>query len=76
MSKESVCDKTENTWNMREKSIVKEESYSLQKPINRHVESFHKGKEPYKCNVCDAVFSEKQPMNRHIASVHKRKKNI
>ena len=42
--------------------------------MNGHIESVHKGKKSFKCNVCDTAFSEKSNLNGHIESVHDRKK--
>ena len=44
--------------------------------LNRHVESIHKGKKPFECNVCDASFSDNGNLNRHIESVHEGKKSF
>ena len=33
----------------------------------------HKGKKPFKCDICDNSSSQKNQMNRHIVSVHKEK---
>ena len=33
-----------------------------------------KERKPFKCNICDASFSEKGSLNKHVASVHEGKK--
>ena len=38
--------------------------------MNSHMESVHEKKKPYKCDICDANFTEKQGMVSHIQSVH------
>ena len=34
----------------------------------------HEQKKSFKCNICEAAFSQKVNLNRHIESVHKEKK--
>ena len=38
--------------------------------LNSHMESVHEKKKPYKCEICDANFTEKQGMVSHTQSVH------
>ena len=38
--------------------------------MNKHVASVHEGNRPFKCNICDATFSEKANMKRHIFRIH------
>ena len=43
--------------------------------MNRHVESVHEGKKPFKCDICDYRDALKRgQINRHVASVHEEKK--
>ena len=77
ISKESVCDRAGNTWDIREKSMVNKKYYSVQKPINRHVESsVHDGKKSFLCNDCGKTFFLKHVLNVHIKSVHERKEAL
>ena len=39
-----------------------------------HIASVHEGKKHFKCNICDAGFTQKASMNGHISSVHEGKK--
>ena len=41
--------------------------------VNRHIESVHNGKKPYKCSICTSSFSQKGGLNTHIESVHEGK---
>ena len=46
--------------------------------LNRHVVaihegSAHEGKEPFKCNVCSATFTEKGSLKQHVSTIHERK---
>ena len=34
--------------------------------LKGHTESVHKGKKPFKCNICDAAFARKQNLKGHI----------
>ena len=36
--------------------------------------SAHEGKEPFKCNVCNATFTEKGSLKQHASTIHERKK--
>ena len=38
--------------------------------LKGHTESVHRGKKPFKCNICDAAFARKQNLIGHIESVH------
>ena len=38
------------------------------------ITSVHKGKKPFKCNICDASFTRKGSLNIHMGSVHEGKK--
>ena len=42
--------------------------------MKTHVKSVHEGKKPFKCDICDYIFSLKGNLNQHAASVHKGKK--
>jgi uncharacterized Zn-finger protein len=42
--------------------------------MNRHIESVHKGKKPFKCNICHYTCSLKHNLRKHVESVHEGKK--
>ena len=42
--------------------------------LNWHIALVHEGKQPFKCNDCDAIFFTKQNMNGHIKFVYEGKK--
>ena len=42
--------------------------------LNRHIVVVHEGKKPFKCDVCDAKFSQKPHLNGHNAAVYEGKK--
>ena len=36
----------------------------------------HEGEKPFKCDICDHIFSQKSVMNKHVASEHEAEKPI
>ena len=38
--------------------------------LNKHVASVHKGKKPFKCDICDYSCSQKQQMKQHVEKKH------
>ena len=38
--------------------------------MTEHIGGIHKGKKPFKCEICDYRSSQKSSMNRHVSSVH------
>ena len=38
------------------------------------IDAVHKGKKPFKCDICDYRSPQKCHLNRHIASIHEGKK--
>ena len=44
--------------------------------LNKHVASVHKGKKPFKCDICDYRSSEKGHIKIHVATVHGGKKSF
>ena len=38
--------------------------------LNKHVASVHKGKKPFKCDICDYRYPVKTKMKTYFASVH------
>ena len=44
--------------------------------INGHIASVHEGKKPFKCNICDASFTQKGEIIGHFATVHEGKKAL
>ena len=47
----------------------------LKYDLNKHVESVHERKKPFKCNnICDYSCSQKGHLKPHVASVHEVKK--
>ena len=47
-----------------------ENSNANQVPATLHVESVHKEKETFECEICDYSCSKKSNMNRHVVTVH------
>ena len=41
--------------------------------MNRHVAGVHERKKPFKCQLCDALFSQGGTLNKHVAVEHERK---
>ena len=39
-----------------------------------YIAKVHEGKKPFKCSICDYIFSQKEDFTRHIVSVHDNKK--
>ena len=39
--------------------------------MKRHIESVHKGKKPFKCQICKHPFGAKADLKRHLSSIHK-----
>ena len=58
---------------MLDKCNICDANFSQKGSLNKHIESVHEGKKPYKYTVCDSNFSTKQNLNRHNKSVHKGK---
>ena len=48
------------------RSIIK----SIMQLLVDYNTSVHKGKKPFKCEICDVQFELKHELNEHIASVH------
>ena len=67
---ESTNDTKISTWPIHEE---KQES-SKKEILNVHVESAQKEKKSFKCNDCDACFTQKQSLNGHMQSIHKQNK--
>ena len=44
--------------------------------MNKHVESVHEGKKPFKCDICDYSSSQKGHLKTHVASVHEGQKTF
>jgi uncharacterized C2H2 Zn-finger protein len=42
--------------------------------MNKHVASEHEAEKPFKCDICDHIFSQKSVMNKHVASEHEAEK--
>ena len=51
-------------------------TFSQNSNMKSHVASFHEGKKPFKCDICDHSFSQKRDLNTHVASVHEEKKQF
>ena len=54
--------------------IIVIQIFFLNVNLNKHIESVHDGKKAFKCNICDASFSQKGNLNVHIDSVHEEMK--
>ena len=48
--------------------------YNKKGRMNQHVVSVHKGKKPFKCNICDANFSDSGNIKRHVFKIHEGRK--
>ena len=57
-----------------EKFFICDSPFSKKLDVNRHLDSVHEGKRPYKCSFCNISFGIKQNLTRHITSVHEKKK--
>merc|ERR1712001_808248 len=42
--------------------------------VRYHMKTFHEGKQPFQCNICDAKFTTKHGMTGHVAAIHEGKK--
>ena len=42
--------------------------------LKSHIESVHKGKKPYECDICGRVLDEEQNFKSNIESVHEKQK--
>ena len=54
-----------------------QKTYSDNKGVKRHIETFHEGKKNqknHKCEVCDRGFSSNKDLKRHYECVHEKKK--
>ena len=50
-------------------------SYPFNKSdMNKHFESIHEGKKPFRCEICDYSCSQEGAMHIYVASVHEGKK--
>ena len=38
--------------------------------MNRHIESVHEGKKPFRCNICEATFAQKGSLKTHNVKIH------
>ena len=45
-------------------------SSSLKQAIKQHVLSLHEEKKPFKCEVCDYIFTRKGDLKKHFGEVH------
>ena len=49
-------------------------TFTVAKSLQRHIESVHEGKRPFKCDHCELRFSEKRNVKKHISAVHEKQK--
>ena len=42
--------------------------------LNTHIAAVHEGRKHFKCDTCDAKFTQKSKLNTHVATVHEEMK--
>ena len=49
-------------------------TFTVARSLQRHIESVHEGKRPFKCDHCELIFSEKGNVKKHVSAVHEKQK--